>query len=322
MWCCRFNNGCHSCGSRNPESPQEAGFRIKYGMTNHHWTGTRRAFTLIELLVVIAIIALLVAVLLPALRKARNQARAAVCQANLKQWGATLALYIEDNAGRLPYYNSDDDIIWFLRGSVVSLDDPNGQAVRPVDTKGIACCPMAVRSVSGTKFARLQNGQRIMEGRWGRTFEAWEMTSPGRPFRTSYGFNGWLFDDRFSWYPSAPHSIRHHHGKSPNLFLLRGRANIPVLLDSTMPYGHPRTVFPPPRRGGSNGTMNMGCFCMDRHNECINGLFLDWSVRRIGIKELWTLKWHMQFDTANAWTKAGGVLPEDWPYWMRGFRDY
>ena len=53
-----------------------------------------------------------------------------------------------------------------------------------------------------------------------------------------------------------------------------------------------------------------------------NGLLLDWSVRRVGIKELWTLKWHLQFDTANAWTKAGGALAEDWPEWMRGFEDY
>jgi prepilin-type processing-associated H-X9-DG protein len=61
---------------------------------------------------------------------------------------------------------------------------------------------------------------------------------------------------------------------------------------------------------------------MDRHSEHVNGLFLDWSVRKIGVKELWTLRWHLQFDTANAWTKAGGVLPEDWPHWMRGFKDY
>jgi hypothetical protein len=30
----------------------------------------------------------------------------------------------------------------------------------------------------------------------------------------------------------------------------------------------------------------------------------------------------MQFDTANEWTKAGGVQPDDWPEWMRGFKDY
>jgi prepilin-type processing-associated H-X9-DG protein len=67
---------------------------------------------------------------------------------------------------------------------------------------------------------------------------------------------------------------------------------------------------------------SIGYFAINRHNEHVNGLFLDWSVRKVGIKELWTLKWHMEFNTANEWTRAGGVQPEDWPEWMRGFKDY
>jgi hypothetical protein len=270
---------------------------------------------------VIAIVALLMAILLPALQRVRKQAKAAVCQVNLKQWGTTLNLYTEDNQGCFPCYNRDEDIMWFLRGSVVSLDDPNVEAVRTIDTERIACCPMAVRSLTGTQWARINDGQRVMEGRWGRTFEAWELTSPGRPFRTSYGFNGWLFCCDFE--ASIPIRTR-WFGEMTGIRIdhLRGKGNIPVLLDSTMPYGYPRAELQPPQRGGTNGTPNMGCFCMDRHNECINGLFLDWSVRKIGIKELWTLKWHLQWDTANPWTKAGGVQPEDWPEWMRGFKDY
>jgi hypothetical protein len=49
---------------------------------------------------------------------------------------------------------------------------------------------------------------------------------------------------------------------------------------------------------------------------------MDWPARKVGLKELWALKWHRQFDTAGPWTKAGGVKPEDWPEWMRHFKDY
>ena len=70
----------------------------------------RKGFTLIELLVVIAVIALLMALLMPSLQRVRNQARAVVCQTNLKQWGTIMATYAEDNDGRIP----PDGELWFL----------------------------------------------------------------------------------------------------------------------------------------------------------------------------------------------------------------
>jgi prepilin-type N-terminal cleavage/methylation domain-containing protein/prepilin-type processing-associated H-X9-DG protein len=61
----------------------------------------QKGFTLIELLVVIAVIAVLMAILMPALQRARRQAAAINCMANVKTLATAWYMYATDNDGRI-----------------------------------------------------------------------------------------------------------------------------------------------------------------------------------------------------------------------------
>ena len=87
----------------------------------------KNAFTLIELLVVMVIIALLIGLLMPALGRAKEEARKTQCRSNLRQMGMAIAMYTNDNSGYTPaqygvdYWNVDSNGNYFN-----ALDDPRG----------------------------------------------------------------------------------------------------------------------------------------------------------------------------------------------------
>ena len=78
---------------------------------SHSIVRQSKGFTLIELLVVIAILALLLSVILPALKKAKDQAKRLICFSNMRQVGIAINAYIIDSkkpsaSKFLPYYES------------------------------------------------------------------------------------------------------------------------------------------------------------------------------------------------------------------------
>ena len=70
-------------------------------------------FTLIELLIVIAIIAILAGMLLPALNKARENARTIQCMNNQKQMGFAFNTYLSDFNEFFPPYNAYKQSWWY-----------------------------------------------------------------------------------------------------------------------------------------------------------------------------------------------------------------
>jgi prepilin-type processing-associated H-X9-DG protein len=233
----------------------------------------------------------MMSILVPALAAARRYAKTVVCRANLKQWGLILDAYTNDNNGL------------FFGGVVGSEWDDWIELLRPFYGKkaGLTFCPLATKTAD--------------EGGHG-VYAAWQ-DEEGNDYG-SYGLNGWVCNpepgaflgDELYWKTAG----------------VKGAQNVPVFLDCLWMAGWPDHSSIPPEYNGQPPQAitvmeQMKNFCIDRHGKGeTNCLFMDWSVNSVGLKQLWKLKWHRNFDINGPWTKNHDPAP-NWPQWMKNFKD-
>jgi prepilin-type N-terminal cleavage/methylation domain-containing protein len=285
----------------------------------------RRGFTLVELLVVIAIIALLMSILMPALARVRKQAKNILGQSNLRQLGVCYSMYAGDWDGRFLRG-------WFDtgRGLPVRHTDYWMHGLRPYygDEGDLRLCPMATKP--GTEIVENSMYGGVPPD---STFVAWGVFSGddcGEPSSSwgvvtacdygSYGGNAYVCDP-----PLHVKSIQGHPTTNNWRSIdVKGASFVPLIGDAQWIDCWPHYTDPPPDWSGmpwsTDHDLSMYRICINRHDGFVNWTFLDFTVRSIGLKELWKLKWHRTFDpdlgpTKDEFRTAGNG-------WMAQFRDY
>jgi prepilin-type N-terminal cleavage/methylation domain-containing protein len=253
----------------------------------------QRGFTLIELLIVIAIIAVLMSILMPALNKAKLQAQDAVDKNNQHQFGLIWRYYTDDNDGYFPQRGTGTDpSLDMVRWEMVLMD------YMPNLDRQIIFCPAATKPVA--------EGGRCPYAAWDAPLD------PGTMYG-SYTVNLWAARENDE--PEAADV-----GKFWQTMSVRGSAYAPILmcgnwkdcapLPTDQPWETREQMVDICWEASRN---EMKRVCIDRHGWFVNSNFMDLSARKVGLKELWVVKWHQK------WPKDLNDMPTDWDdpgHWM------
>ena len=268
-------------------------------------------FTLIELLVVIAIIAVLMGILMPALRRVREQSRMIGCSANLRQWVLVLNTHCNDNNGS--FFSGVNN---FGHWWPCQLDED----LKNWKKNKIWFCPTAIKPITdelgntGPTF-NIDRAWGVFKGTYG------DYTCGENGIAGSYGLNSYLIpippDSTYVRNIPASYGYR-------KFLEVPNAGNVPVLMDGLRFDLFPiETDGPPADQYKSwEGESRMARVCINRHQGAIYSSFADGSVRKVPLKELWTFKWHRQWQTDGPWTLAGGVTADMWPDWIRPYPDF
>ena len=177
---------------------------------------------------------------------------------------------------------------------------------------------------SEDKMRTCPSATKSAEERASGAYRAWSGTYKGKTIRGSYGLNECMTDRNIPGEAGA----RYYR----SLYRVKHTSKVPVFFDCIWPDLWPFATNTPPQQDGDEQELDtfrgmgppgeMGRVCINRHQYAVNGAFADMAVRKVDLKELWTLPWAKTFDIRGKWTLAGGVQPDNWPKWMRSLRDY
>jgi len=262
--------------------------------------------------------------------KGRKRAKEVVCQANLRQWSSHFQDYVKQNDGKF-YSGCNDQGYWW------PLQLP--QELQDWKRNRAWFCPMAAKPLmdehgKSSAMLGIHNAWGIFSAPTSITYGDKTYTMNPNGIAGSLGLNGYLIPLPLPAGQSTvpprvpPRAITYESGVSAedgwrNLLDVPQGNTVPMFLEALRFDLWPRPTDPPAESEFAAWTGNlMARCCINRHDGVVNCLFVDGSVRKAGLKELWTLKWHRSFNTAGPWTKAGGAVPSDWPEWIRPFKDY